>query len=427
MISQGQASIDELRTTLRSLGSVDLRLLVQGVAEERSLVTAVINAGGDIAAATEEVYDYGDVVFAKAFVGGEDVADWLTRGTGEIGSLRFSVPDPGGNCSWNRWPSRRHAHYGTLFTTPHTEYSVPAQNRTEPRHRGAVLAGAGLPFFRDVNVAVASVLFDIHSMRGGQSIPHELMLVRVAHPEAYFERIRVSSTAIVASVLGDDIEGVHLQVSSAGQPGETRVLEPGEVHAPIDGSSGTDISVALTRGKECLDFRTFSSRWPDSIAQGDIVYEPADLADRIDRMRWAGENEEVEFKESISAKGDRIARAVAAFANGRGGTIIIGIADGSGEVVGIGSEVGDARDSLDNIVRNRVRPAPKYDVNACTLEGHTVLALHVTPGDERPYGAGARGGIRYYVRRGASNWVAEPDEIRALVPQRSPSAPGPLL
>ncbi len=425
MITQGQASIDELRTTLRSLGPVDLRLLVQEVADERSLVTAVVNAGGAIEAAREDVYDYGETAVARVTVGGDQVADWLARGSGEIGSLKFAVPEPG-NGSWSRWPSRTHAHYGTLFTTPHTDYSVPAgQNRTEPRHRGTVLAGAGLPFFRDVDAAVASVLFDVHSMRGGHTIPHELMLVRVAHPEAYFERIRVSSTAIVASVRGEDVDGVRLQVSSAGQASETRVLEPGDVHAPVDGSGGTDISVALTRGKECLDYRAISSRWPDSIAQGDVVYEPADLADRIDRMRWAGEDEEVEFKESISANGDRIARAVAAFANGRGGTIIIGIADGSGEVVGIGSEVGVARDSLDNIVRNRVRPAPKYDVNSCTLEGHTVIALHVTPGDERPYGAGARGGIRYYIRRGASNWVAEPDEIRALVPQR-PRSPEPF-
>ena len=420
MINQGHATIDELQTTLRSLGSVDLRLLVQEVDGERSLVTAVVNAGRNLDAAADEVYDYGDVAFAKAIIGGDHVADWLAGGTGEVGSLSFSVPKAGGNCSWVRWPSRRHAHYGTLFTTPHTDYAVSPQNRTQPPQRGNVLAGAELPFFPDVNVAVASVLFDIHSMRSGQSIPHELMLVRVAHPEAYFERIRVSSTAIVASVLGDDFEGVHLQVSSAGQLSDTRVLEPGDVQAPISGSSGADISVALARGKECLDYRTISSRWPETIGQEDIVYEPADLADRIDRMRWAGENEEVEFKEAIP-KGDRIGRAVAAFANGRGGTIIIGIKDGTGEVVGIADEVGAARDRLDNIVRNHVRPAPTYDVNACTLEGRTVLALHVTAGDERPYGAGARGGIRYYVRRGASNWVAEPDEIRALVPSPSSS------
>ena len=368
MIKQGQVTIDELQTTLRSLGSVDLRLLVQQVDGERSLVTAVVNAGRNLDAAADEVYDYGDVAFARATIGGDHVADWLSQGTGEVDGLRFSVPEPGGNCSWIRWPSRRHAHYGTLFSTPHTDYAVSAQNRTEPRQRGTVLAGAGLPFFPDVSVATASVLFDVHSMRGGHSIPHELMLVRVAHPEAYFERIRVSSTAVVASVLGEDFEGVQLQVSSAGQPSETRVLEPGDVQAPISGSSGADISVALARGEECLDYRTISSRWPDSIGQDDIVYEPADLADRIDRMRWAGENEEVEFKEAIS-KGERIARAVAAFANGRGGTIIIGISDGTGEVVGIASEVGAARDSLDNIVRNRVRPAPTYDVNACTLEG----------------------------------------------------------
>lgn len=425
MITQGQTNSDELRTTLRSLGPVDVRLLVQEVAGERSLVTAVVNAGGEIDGATEEVYDYGEIAFATATVGGDQVADWLARGAGEIGSLSFSVPEPG-HGAWNRWPSRTYAHYGTLFSTPHTDYSVPAgQNRTEPRHGGSVLAGAGLPFFRDVNVAVASVLFDVHSMRGGQTIPHDLMLVRVAHPEAYFERIRVSSTAIVASVRGEHVDGVRLQVSSAGQPSETRVREPGDVHAPVDGGSGAEISVALTRGKECLDYRTISSRWPNAIGHGDIVFEPDDLADRIDRMRWAGENEEVEFKEAIS-KGDRIARAVAAFANGGGGTVIIGIADGTGEVVGIANEVGAARDRLDNIVRNHVRPAPEYDVNACTLEGQTVLALHVTAGDERPYGAGTRGGIRYYVRRGASNWVAEPDEIRALVPQRRPGVPEPF-
>ena len=81
-----------------------------------------------------------------------------------------------------------------------------------------MLAGAGLPFFPDVNVAAASILFDVYSMPGGRTIPSEMMLVRIAHPEAYFEQLRVSSAAIVASVLGEALDDVCLQVVLGRRP-----------------------------------------------------------------------------------------------------------------------------------------------------------------------------------------------------------------
>ena len=125
---------------------------------------------------------------------------------------------------------------------------MPATGPSSPRHtptirssrrtgqtrpgRARCFAGAGLPFFPDVNVAAASALFDIHSMPGGRTIPSEMMLVRIAHPEAYFEKVQVSSTSIVASVLGEDLEDVYLQVSSAGDRHEERVGESGDIRVP---------------------------------------------------------------------------------------------------------------------------------------------------------------------------------------------------
>ena len=122
---------------------------------------------------------------------------------------------------------------------------------------------------------------------------------------------------------------------------------------PISGADRADVQVALVRGRELLDFRTISSRWPTSGEREGVVYEPDDLNERLDRLRLGGESETVEFKEKPS-KGEGIPRTVAAFANGSGGTIIVGIRNGTGEVAGIKGDVTAACDGLHNIVRNNV-------------------------------------------------------------------------
>ena len=129
-------------------------------------------------------------------------------------------------------------------------------------------------------------------------------------------------------------------------------------------------------------------------------------------MRRNGESETVEFKKNIP-KGDGIPRAVAAFANGDGGTIIVGIEDRTGEVVGV-TDPAACRDGLVDLVRNELRPSPDHDLFVCRLQGRPVVAMRVEPGDDRPYGVTEPAGLRYYVRRGATNRVAEPEELRAI-------------
>ena len=183
MIGQGHASIDEFEGRLRTLGLADVRLLVHRAADEHSLITAVVNAGRELEAVADETYDYGEIVFVTAVRDGNDVADWLTRGSGEAGGRTFTVPEPTASCSWERSESRSHADYGTLFTTPHTDYRVLAPTRAQTSLPATVLAGAGLPFFPDVNVAAASVLFGVHSMPGGRTIPSEgTNRVHAEHP-----------------------------------------------------------------------------------------------------------------------------------------------------------------------------------------------------------------------------------------------------
>ena len=421
MIEQGHLERGEFEELLRTLRAVDARLLLHRAAGECVLVTLVVNAGGALGGQAAEVYDYGEVVLASGVLAGGDVADWLSRGVGELAGLAFTVPEPVRNGTREHRESRQRATYGTLFATPHTEYRLSARDRGRPSWPAGVLAGPGLPFYPRVDVAASSVLLDISSLPGGWSIPSEMVLLRIAHTGAYFERVRVSSDSFVASVGGDDVGGVRLQVSWTGGRHEEDLTGPGDVIVPVADAASTDTWVALTRDAECLDFRAISGRWPDPWGQRDIVFEPEDIGERLDLMRLAGEDERVEFKRAVP-EGDGIARAVAAFANGDGGTILVGIGDETAEVVGV-ADPAACRDRLVDIVRNGVAPAPDYELVTCTMRERPVVAMRVEPGEDRPYGVRGTGGLRYYVRRGATNRVAEPEEMRTICQARAGARP----
>lgn len=391
MIRQGHSTIDELVTTLRPLRPVCIRGVVQRTDDGPLMVAAIAEAGRGSAGFDEATYDYGHVAFIKAVIDGSMVADWLDSRRGEVDGVKFFLPQPSPNCNWVRHASRAYSRYATLSAVPHTEYSVDLGNQKEQVSTGIPLAGVGQPFFRDEKMAAASVLLDEHAAPSNRAVPSGEMLVRIAHPESYIASIRVSPAAIIVSVLGEDCGDVHLQVSSAGDRREERVGEPREIRVPVVGADSAEAWVALVRGKECLDFRTIGSRWPDSREREGVVYEPDDLSERLDRLRLGGESEKVEFKRDVT-KGDRIPKAVAAFANNSGGTIIIGIHDGTWDVVGIDGDVHKACERLHNIVRNNVSPLPDYLLSTHTIRGCTVIALQVEPGDHRPYGVDPRVG-----------------------------------
>ncbi len=415
MIDQGRSTIDELGSMLRSLGRVRVRLMMRRADERLCLVTGIVEAGEDSAGFDEAPYDYGKVAIVKTVLDGSTVADWLAGGSGEVDGLEFSLPELSPNCNWIRSASYTYGRYGHLLTVPHTEYSIISGDRTEQLSRGIPLAGVGRPFFPDETAAAASLLLDDHSAPANRSIPSDGILIRIAHPEAYIGEVRVSSAAITVSVCGEDLEGVHLQVSSAGNPWEEPVSEPGDVSVPISGADSADVWVSLVRGQECLDFLTISSQWPTRRERQGIVYEIDDLNERLNRLRLGGESETVEFKKEFPEE-DGIPRTVAAFANGNGGTLILGIRD-DGEVAGVGNEA-KARDRLVDIVRSRVRRLPRYDLLTGTVDERTVIAMLVEPGDGRPYGVTGKSGIQYYIRRGATNRVPEPEELQEICQPR---------
>ena len=105
-----------------------------------------------------------------------------------------------------------------------------------------------------------------------------------------------------------------------------------------------------------------------------------------------------------------------AFANTDGGTIVFGIDADETTVTGLGViNTPSARDGLVNLIRNGLTEFPPVTgPTEHVVDGKLLLVVAVEPGADVPYGLTLHRGdrVEYFVRRGANNFPARPEEIR---------------
>ena len=126
------------------------------------------------------------------------------------------------------------------------------------------------------------------------------------------------------------------------------------------------------------------------------------------------ESEHLEFKREYS---ETIRNTVVAFANGTGGTILVGV-DDDGTTVGL-KDVDGTGLRITNMMRHSIRPDVTLFTRCESIErdGKTILRVRVERGSGRPYYI-AKKGLRpsgVYVRQGASSVPASDARIRELI------------
>lgn len=115
---------------------------------------------------------------------------------------------------------------------------------------------------------------------------------------------------------------------------------------------------------------------------------------------------------------------VSAFANTNGGTILLGIDDG-GNPHGLPGDMGKLMDTITRTIHDNIIPMPPVDISQVQIHGQLVVII--TVGQTMTHACGVNAADpRYYVRRGASNFPARPEEITNLVLARHPAAYNPL-
>jgi len=154
---------------------------------------------------------------------------------------------------------------------------------------------------------------------------------------------------------------------------------------------------------EILDIREYHSSW-ERMSKGVVIDIPEyEIRELIRR----GETETVEFKEKIG-KTQEFAETFVAFANTKGGVILLGVDDHS-KVVGL-SEKG-YEDTITNILRSHCIPQVKCEISEMQLNDNDIIVIRVEEGKDKPYFVREKGP---YIRANATDRVAtryEMDEI----------------
>jgi predicted HTH transcriptional regulator len=132
----------------------------------------------------------------------------------------------------------------------------------------------------------------------------------------------------------------------------------------------------------------------------------------LDQALQSGETETVEFKQEVKDR-HTLLKDITAFANTRGGTVFIGIVDGTMEVLGVDVADLERRDAFDrglrDSIRKNIQPAPDVIIDYPCLHERILPRIFVRAGRE-PHSYDGR----YYVREGTQSRHVSNGEIAHL-------------
>ena len=143
---------------------------------------------------------------------------------------------------------------------------------------------------------------------------------------------------------------------------------------------------------------------PDTVDCALVIKSTAELIDRKSTSEWgqrgiifqipenqlrdmiaAGESSSTEFKTSIDNTNDLL-ETVVSFANGKGGSIIVGVEDRKNEVVGFhASDKRSVENSINSRVNNLCEPNIEIKTEWPELDGRPLFLIKVTEGTDKPY------------------------------------------
>ena len=139
------------------------------------------------------------------------------------------------------------------------------------------------------------------------------------------------------------------------------------------------------------------------------MYNGLDLKD-IKRLIDSGESSRVEFKED-SVHNDRLAMEITAFANFKGGIILLGVSD-DGRIKGLTRL--DNEERVMNICSSLVNPRIIPEYEHFIIDGEKIALITVDIGKEKPYSVIKQGSRHYYIRVGSTVRESTPRELMRM-------------
>ncbi len=128
--------------------------------------------------------------------------------------------------------------------------------------------------------------------------------------------------------------------------------------------------------------------------------------ENIKNLVLMGEGERLEFKQELPKNRVELAETIVAFANNRGGIILLGV-DDNGRIVGVSNM--KSKDTIYNIVRSYCDPPDiEMKIEKVRVNDKPIIIIEVKEGDNKPYLVKDRG---VFIRAGATDRIASRAEL----------------
>lgn len=359
-------------------------------------------------------FAYGDVGFLVMRISGRVLANALQSGKLVTNSNEFVIPKLQSNARFDRFPSHT-ARYWQENTFPFTLFHVGFAERDVRLNEFDPLIARGLPSFPDLKTAVFFYLYEASADRD-MSLSNDIVL-HINHRESWIDKIYLEPNSISIAIKGRVVKNTRLEVWVGGQHGETFVKKPGRVKFSLNAGLQDKIWIVASRNKHWLDYREIDLRYRSYSSKEDknLIIKNRDAQVELKGIiaRGEGETTEFKFRVPLPAESLKLTKTVAAFANGSGGIIFIGV-DDSGGLAGVAGNLNQENVRLSQMIRENLTHQPAVKIYDQVIDGVSLLVAEISKGETPPYGVG-RSNPRYYVRRGATTFPATPDEIRLLV------------
>ncbi len=436
MAERGNVSKSDLLQKVEDSGDVRLRFGVAHQDGKNSLILLDGEFGAELDRQDERTWTYEDLSFFDRLLHGSELRQFIEDGAIALGEQTVYFPAIGDTANWTRHPSLSDWGLGK-FSWPTVEYNLSVTSHAQPG--SGLLIGRDSPSFQSYHAAIAAFL-GIDLMPGRQFNRSDISLRR--HDRSgRITNVVWSPTTIDVVVEGDALANSVIELASP-IPGEEHSLSEHPFQTfrfdiPDTGlPSGSWL--VLRRDGEWLDYKFLN--WPYALGPDSGVEKIVEEQDEIQSLISQGEGSTIEFKEDVPSQPGKerygVCKTVAAFANGLGGTILLGVKD-DGNIKGVPDEqqTRDAVDAITNWIKDIVGPLPDFDVRTVEIihsdgSGETlsskVISIEVGHGSSSPYCIRTTRPAKreYYVRRGATTFAAAPDQLRNIVMASRPAQTG---
>src|SRR6056297_3608741 len=99
------------------------------------------------------------------------------------------------------------------------------------------------------------------------------------------------------------------------------------------------------------------------------------MKSKIDTLLQKEEGKQLEFKRDLTSS-KNLMKTIVAFANSSGGTVVIGVEDGTKSVVGI-ENILDEEERLSNIIADSISPRIVPNIEIVSIEEKSLLLVEV--------------------------------------------------